>query len=135
MNEFSHIDKQGNVKMVDVTDKVSTVRTAKAEGKIFLQPETISAIQGDTLPKGNVLTIAKVAGVQAAKKTAELIPMCHQLNLSFVDIDFISISSPAKEYIYVFIRVIHRFIRQTPLRDSLYYTGGGGGGDTIIVPP
>ena len=89
MNEFSHIDKQGNVKMVDVTDKVSTVRTAKAEGKIFLQPETISAIQGDTLPKGNVLTIAKVAGVQAAKKTAELIPMCHQLNLSFVDIDFI----------------------------------------------
>jgi len=89
MNEFSHIDKQGNVKMVDVTDKVSTVRTAKAEGKIFLQPETILAIQGHTLPKGNVLTIAKVAGVQAAKKTAELIPMCHQLNLSFVDIEFI----------------------------------------------
>ena len=89
MNDFSHIDKQGNVKMVDVTDKVSTIRTAKAEGKIFLQPETISAIQGDTLPKGNVLTIAKVAGVQAAKKTAELIPMCHQLNLSFVDIEFI----------------------------------------------
>jgi molybdenum cofactor biosynthesis protein MoaC len=89
MNKFSHIDKQGNVKMVDVTDKVSTVRTAKAEGKIFLQPETILAIQGHTLPKGNVLTIAKVAGVQAAKKTAELIPMCHQLNLSFVDIEFI----------------------------------------------
>ena len=89
MNEFSHIDKQGNVKMVDVTDKVSTIRTAKAEGKIFLQPETILAIQGHTLPKGNVLTIAKVAGVQAAKKTAELIPMCHQLNLSFVDIEFI----------------------------------------------
>ena len=89
MNEFSHIDKQGNVKMVDITDKVSTVRTAKAEGKVFLQPETISAIKGDALPKGNVLTIAKVAGVQAAKKTAELIPMCHQLNLSFVDIEFI----------------------------------------------
>ncbi len=62
MNEFSHIDKQGNVKMVDITDKVSTVRTAKAEGKVFLQPETISAIKGDALPKGNVLTIAKVAG-------------------------------------------------------------------------
>ena len=89
MNEFSHIDKQGNVKMVDITDKVSTVRTAKAEGKVFLQPETISAIKGDALPKGNVLTIAKVAGVQAAKKTAELIPMCHQINLSFVDIEFI----------------------------------------------
>ena len=88
MNEFSHLDKQCNVKMVDVTDKVSTVRTAKAKGIIFLLSETISAIQDDVLPKGNVLTTASVAGIQAAKKTAELIPMCHQLNLSFVDVEF-----------------------------------------------
>ena len=74
--------------MVDVTDKVSTVRMAKAEGKISMLPGTIMAIQDDALPKGNVLTTAKIAGVQAAKKTAELIPMCHQLNLSFVDIEF-----------------------------------------------
>jgi molybdenum cofactor biosynthesis protein MoaC len=88
MNKFSHLDKKGNVKMVDVTDKVSTVRMAKAEGKISMLPGTIMAIQDDALPKGNVLTTAKIAGVQAAKKTAELIPMCHQLNLSFVDIEF-----------------------------------------------
>ncbi len=88
MNEFSHLDQHGNVKMVDVTDKVTTARMAKGEGKISMLPETVSAIQDDALPKGNVLTTAKIAGIQSAKKTAEMIPMCHQLNLSFVDIEF-----------------------------------------------
>lgn len=88
MNEFSHLDQHGNVKMVDVTDKVTTARIAKGEGKISMLPETVSAIQDDALPKGNVLTTAKIAGIQSAKKTAEMIPMCHQLNLSFVDIEF-----------------------------------------------
>jgi molybdenum cofactor biosynthesis protein MoaC len=67
---------------------MTTARMAKAEGKISILPETILAIQDVTLPKGNVLTTAKIAGIQAAKKTAEMIPMCHQLNLSFVDIEF-----------------------------------------------
>ena len=58
MSEFSHLDKHGNVKMVDVTDKMTTARMAKAEGKISILPETILAIQDDTLPKGNVLTIS-----------------------------------------------------------------------------
>ena len=58
MNDFSHLDNKGNVKMVDVTDKVVTVRIAKAEGKISMLPETILAIQNDALPKGNVLTTA-----------------------------------------------------------------------------
>ncbi|MFQ6677110.1 MAG: bifunctional molybdenum cofactor biosynthesis protein MoaC/MoaB [Fidelibacterota bacterium] len=88
MNDFSHLDKKGNVRMVDVTDKVSTDRTARAEGKIIMLPETITSIQDDSIPKGNVLTTAKIAGIQAAKKTSDLIPMCHQLNLSFVDIEF-----------------------------------------------
>ena len=88
MSEFSHLDEHGNVKMVDVTDKMTMARMAKAEGKISILPETILAIQDVTLPKGNVLTTAKIAGIQAAKKTAEMIPMCHQLNLSFVDIEF-----------------------------------------------
>ncbi|MDP7126063.1 MAG: bifunctional molybdenum cofactor biosynthesis protein MoaC/MoaB [Candidatus Marinimicrobia bacterium] len=88
MNEFSHLDKDGHVKMVDVTDKVSTVRIAKAEGKITMLPETITAIMDDVIPKGNVLTTAKIAGIQAAKRTSEIIPMCHQLNLSFVDLEF-----------------------------------------------
>ena len=88
MNEFSHLDSKGDVKMVDVTDKTATERMAKAEGKIHLQQATIALIQDDSIPKGNVLTTAKIAGIQSAKKTAEIIPMCHQLNLSFVDMEF-----------------------------------------------
>ena len=88
MTAFSHLDNKGNVKMVDVTDKVVTTRIAKAEGKIAMLPETILAIKDDILPKGNVLTTSKIAGIQSAKKTADIIPMCHQLNLSFVDIEF-----------------------------------------------
>ena len=74
--------------MVDVTEKFSTVRIAIAEGKIYMSSKTIEAIKNTVLPKGNVLTTAKIAGIQAAKNAAELIPMCHQLNLSFVDIKF-----------------------------------------------
>ncbi len=88
MSDLSHLDKKGNVRMVDVTDKINALRIAKAEGMIFMKHETIAAIQDDELPKGNVFTTAKIAGIQAAKKTAELIPMCHQLNLSYVDIEF-----------------------------------------------
>lgn len=88
MSKFSHLDESGNASMVDVTDKVSTARIARAESKITMKPETISAIQDNSLPKGNVLTTAKISGIQAAKKTAEMIPMCHQLNLSFIDIEF-----------------------------------------------
>jgi len=89
MTNFTHLDKQGNVQMVDVADKVATARMAKAEGKITLLSETVTTINNDQIPKGNVLTTAKIAGIQAAKKTAEMIPLCHQLNLSFVDIEFV----------------------------------------------
>ena len=88
MEELSHLDQEGNIKMVDVTNKISNNRIAKAEGKITMLPETILAIQSSSLPKGNVLTTAKIAGIQAAKKTSDLIPMCHQLNLSNIDIVF-----------------------------------------------
>ena len=88
MNKFSHIDEDGNVKMVDVTKKIPSVRIARAEGKITLREDTIYSIQNKKLPKGNVLTTAKIAGIHAAKKTGDIIPMCHQLNLSFIDIKF-----------------------------------------------
>ena len=88
MTEFSHVDEKGNVKMVDVTNKLLTVRVAKAEGKISMLPETIARIKNEKAPKGNVLNTAKIAGIQAAKKTSGIIPLCHQLNLSFVDIEF-----------------------------------------------
>ena len=89
MSKFSHLDQFGNVKMVDVSGKVLTTRIAKAVGEVFMQKNTITAIQNQTISKGNVLTTAKIAGIQAAKKTAEMIPLCHQLNLSFVDIEFV----------------------------------------------
>ena len=78
MTEFSHVDEEGNVKMVDVTNKLLTVRVAKAEGKINMRPRTIARIRDGELPKGNVLNTAKIAGIQAAKKTSGIIPLCHQ---------------------------------------------------------
>ena len=83
--------------MVDITDKVLTTRIAKAEGKIFVNNDVLNAIKENTISKGNVLTVAKVSAIQAAKKVAELIPMCHQINLTFVDINF----SIKKEYIKI----------------------------------
>jgi molybdenum cofactor biosynthesis protein MoaC len=88
MNKLSHLDTDGNVKMVDVTEKTPSIRRARAEGIIMLQADTINLIQNEAIPKGNVLNAAKIAGIQAAKKTWDMIPMCHQLNLSFVDIEF-----------------------------------------------
>lgn len=86
--KFSHLNTKGDVVMVDVTKKLITERSASAVGKISLLPETIKALRQNLLPKGNVLTTAKLAGIQAAKKTAELIPLCHTLNLTWVNIDF-----------------------------------------------
>ena len=68
MTKFSHLDDKGDVKMVDVTDKLLTTRIAKAVGAIYMKPQTIENIKDDVLPKGNVLTTAKIAGIQAAKK-------------------------------------------------------------------
>ncbi|MBN1278686.1 MAG: bifunctional molybdenum cofactor biosynthesis protein MoaC/MoaB [Chlorobium sp.] len=86
--EFSHLDERGDIAMVDVSAKPGTMRTAAASGAISMRQETIRLLREDSLPKGNVLTAAKLAGIQAAKKTAHLIPLCHQLNLSWVDISF-----------------------------------------------
>uniref|UniRef100_B3EPM3 Cyclic pyranopterin monophosphate synthase n=1 Tax=Chlorobium phaeobacteroides (strain BS1) TaxID=331678 RepID=B3EPM3_CHLPB len=88
MADFSHLDENGNVQMVDISVKPGTMRTASASGCITMQPETIRLLQRGDMPKGNVLTTAKVAGIQAAKQTANLIPLCHQLSLSWVDIGF-----------------------------------------------
>lgn len=86
--DFTHIDKSGNIAMVDVSGKPGTLRSARASGFILMKPETIELLAGDGLPKGNVLTTAKLAGIMAAKNTANLIPLCHQINLSWVDIVF-----------------------------------------------
>ena len=88
MPKFTHIDDEGQVRMVDVTAKKSTVRTAIAGGTIYMNPETFELIQHQKVKKGNVLETARIAGVMAAKKTSELIPMCHPLNITHIQIDF-----------------------------------------------
>ena len=88
MKKLSHLDNNGNVKMVDISDKSISERTAIASGTIKMSNETIKFIRNDKIPKGNVFTIAKIAGIQAAKKTSEFIPLCHQLNISWIDISF-----------------------------------------------
>lgn len=85
---LTHIDPQGNVKMVDVTDKAVTDRAATASGKISMRPETLRLITGGQVPKGNVLETARIAGVMAAKRTSDLIPMCHPLGITGIDLRF-----------------------------------------------
>ncbi|NTV06253.1 MAG: bifunctional molybdenum cofactor biosynthesis protein MoaC/MoaB [Chlorobiaceae bacterium] len=86
--DFTHLDNRGNIAMVDVSGKPCTLRSASASGFILMKQETIELLTRDGLPKGNVLTTAKLAGILAAKNTAHFIPLCHQLNLSWADIVF-----------------------------------------------
>ncbi len=86
MEQLSHFDAAGKVKMVDVGDKAATDRSATASGKVMLSADTIAILKSQSNPKGDVLEIARIAGIMAAKKTPELIPLCHQLNLSKVDV-------------------------------------------------
>ncbi|MFC1770303.1 cyclic pyranopterin monophosphate synthase MoaC [Candidatus Margulisiibacteriota bacterium] len=88
MKNFSHIDDQGQAKMVDVSAKHRQKRIATASGEIHLNQETIQKIINNEIAKGNVLTTAKIAGIQAAKQTPNLIPLCHNIALSQVDINF-----------------------------------------------
>lgn len=85
---FTHLDKEGNAIMVDVSDKEITSRTAIACGKILVNEEIIASIKDNTNKKGDVLAVAMVAGIMAAKKTSELIPLCHLLMLTKCTIDF-----------------------------------------------
>ncbi len=87
--DFSHLNERGEASMVDVGPKSVVTRTAEAEGWIYLQPETIAAIRDSQVPKGDVLSVARIAGIQAAKRTDELIPLCHSLPLEWVTIHFV----------------------------------------------
>jgi cyclic pyranopterin monophosphate synthase len=88
MPKLTHIDEQGRVRMVDVSTKTPTDRKAKAQAVVTMSGETFDLIQGGKAEKGNVLETARIAGVMAAKKTADLIPMCHPLNLTHAQVDF-----------------------------------------------
>jgi cyclic pyranopterin phosphate synthase len=85
---FSHLDREGAARMVDVGGKAVVRRTAVAGGFVSMSPETIELLRNTALPKGDALNTARIAGVMAAKKTPELIPLCHGLNLTSVDVEF-----------------------------------------------
>lgn len=89
MAKFTHIDDEGRVRMVDVTDKKPTAREALASGAVFMRSETLELIRNQKVKKGNVLETARIAGIMAAKKTSELIPMCHPLSITHVQVDFL----------------------------------------------
>ena len=86
MSEFSHLDESGRLRMVDVTGKQPTERYARASGLVHVGETVLAALQQGTVAKGDVLTVARVAGVQAAKRTSELIPLCHGLSPDWVDV-------------------------------------------------
>lgn len=88
MSELTHFNEQGRARMVDVTEKAVTHRTAVAAGEIHVRPDTLTQIRAGTLKKGDVLSVAQVAGIQAAKHNWELIPMCHPLPLTGIDLRF-----------------------------------------------
>lgn len=86
--EFTHFDEKGNAKMVDISEKPITSRTAVAIGCVHMKAETIRLIKDGIISKGDVFGVARIAGIMAAKKVSELIPLCHTLTLSSVSIDF-----------------------------------------------
>src|SRR5512147_2564070 len=88
MAKLTHFDKTGRAKMVDVSKKKETLREAVVRGSVFMNPKTFKSIMSGNIAKGDVLAVAKVAGIMAAKKTSEIIPMCHPLNLSHVEVNF-----------------------------------------------
>ena len=106
MSKFTHIDQKGRVRMVDVTYKAPTLRTATAQCVISMQPATFEMIMDKAVKKGNVLETARIAGIMAAKKTPDLIPMCHPLNIPHVQIDFFPEASADAIRIEAKVRIV-----------------------------
>lgn len=88
MAKFSHLDEEGATRMVDVGEKAVIRRTATAMGRVQMAPDTVELLREQALPKGDALNTARIAGVMAAKRTPDLIPLCHGLNLTSVDLEF-----------------------------------------------
>ena len=105
MTKLSHLDEHGRARMVDVSEKEITSRIAVARGSIHMRPETLSLILADKIEKGDVFSVARVAGVMAAKKTSELIPMCHPLNITSVELNFSAAQQDARIDLEAVVRV------------------------------
>jgi len=109
MSELTHFDKSGQAIMVDVADKESTSRVAVARGSVRMSPETLARILDDRVEKGDVFSVARLAGIMAAKKTPDLIPLCHPLQISSVSVDF----APDREKASVEIEARVKVVGQT----------------------
>ena len=94
--KLTHVDKEGRARMVDVTEKNQTVRVARAEAFVEMSAETVKLLRDRAMPKGNPLEVARIAGIQAGKKTSDLIPLCHPLPLTHLDISIDVIDSGAR---------------------------------------
>jgi cyclic pyranopterin monophosphate synthase len=86
-DSFTHVDEQGAARMVDVSAKPVTVRTATASGRVLVSPEVIALLRGDGVPKGDAIAVARIAGIQAAKRTPDLVPLCHPIAIHGVTVD------------------------------------------------
>ena len=89
MSELNHIDADGEARMVDVSDKAVTERSATAQASVLMQPETLQLIRTGSVKKGDVLQVGRLAGIMAAKRTSDLIPLCHPLGLNAVEVDLV----------------------------------------------
>jgi cyclic pyranopterin phosphate synthase len=87
MTDFSHVDERGAARMVDVSGKDVTARTATASGRVLVSTEVVAALRGQGVPKGDALAVARIAGIQAAKRTPELVPLCHPIAIHGVTVD------------------------------------------------
>src|SRR2546422_2093887 len=105
MTKLTHLDDQGRARMVDVSEKDVTSRIAVARGSIHMRAETLELILKGKVEKGDVFSVARVAGIMAAKKTSELIPMCHPLNITSVEIDLTPEQNPSRVEIEAVVRV------------------------------
>ncbi|MGB0083793.1 MAG: cyclic pyranopterin monophosphate synthase MoaC [Rhodomicrobiaceae bacterium] len=104
-SRLSHINQRGEANMVDVSDKAATARTAIAEGFVVMKPETLALIRQGSAAKGDVLATARIAGIMAAKRTHELIPLCHPLPVTKVTVDFEERSEPAGLRVKAMVKV------------------------------
>lgn len=107
-NKLTHLDEKGHARMVDVTRKRVTTRTATARGKVLMKPGTLALIEDGAMRKGDVLGTARIAGIMAAKRTGDLIPLCHPLMLTDVDIRFLPGRSRGELTIEATVRTVER---------------------------
>ena len=105
MPRLTHFDKKGRAKMVDVSSKAETLREAVVRGSIFMKPATFKKIMTGKIAKGDVLSVARVAGIMGAKRTSEIIPMCHPLNLSHVEVNFFPFEKESRIDIEAKVRI------------------------------